>query len=197
MQGIFSRAPSATYERGFYETCNIGYRREALASVDGFDESYGPPRSGAPMWGEDTDLAWRAKAAGARTTFVADAEVWHDLKPGRLRDELADLPRRAGNVRLVKRHPGVRDSFESRWFVQSAHAPALATLVGLAFALRRPGRPLRWGLVAVAFIAWARHRAKYHAVRDWPRALPQWFVVDTADAAVMAAASVRERTLLL
>src|SRR3954451_14776921 len=139
MRGIFSRAPTATYERGFYETCNIGYRRDVLVSVDGFDERYGP-RDGAPVWGEDTDLAWRAKAAGATTTFVADAVVWHDLKPGRLRDELTTLPRRAGNVRLVKRHPGVRGGFESRWFVQSAHAPMLATLAGLAFALRRPRR---------------------------------------------------------
>src|SRR4051794_1559353 len=196
MRGIFSRAPSATYERGFYETCNIGYRRDVLASVDGFDERYGP-RGGAPVWGEDTDLAWRAKAAGATTTFVADAVVWHDLKPGRLRDELADLPRRAGNVTLVKRHPGVRDSFESRWFVQAAHAPVLASLAALAFALRRPRRRARWAFVGMALLAWARHRAKYHAARDWPRAMPQWFVVDAADAAVMAAASVRERTLLL
>ena len=194
--GIFSRAPTATHERGFYETCNIGYRREAIVAIGGFDEGFGA-RRGAPTWGEDTDLAWRAKADGATTTFVAGAVVWHDMKPGRLRDELADLPRRAGNVQLVKRHPGVRASYESRWFVQAAHAPALGTVVALAGALRRPRRPARWLLVAACFAAWSRHRGAYHPKRDWPRALPQWFVVDVADVAVMAAASVRHRTLLL
>jgi glycosyltransferase involved in cell wall biosynthesis len=195
-QGIFSRAPQATYERGFYETCNIGYRVAALAAVGGFDEGFGP-RRGAPTWGEDTDLAWRAKEAGARSTFVPDAVVWHDMKPGRLRDELADLPRRGGNAVLVKRHPGVRDSFESRWFVQAAHAPALGTVAALAFAVRRPRRLLRWVVVAGLFGAWTRHRGVYNPKRDWLRTLPQWFVVDVADTAVMAAASARNRTLIL
>ena len=196
MRGMFSRAPTATYERGFYETCNVGYRVTTLDAVGGFDERFGP-RRGAPIWGEDTDLAWRAKEAGATTTFVTDAVVWHDMKPGRLRDELADLPRRAGNVRLVKRHPGVRVGFESRWFVQSAHAPMLATLAALVAALLRPSAARRWLLVTGCAVAWARHRAVYHPRRDWPLALPQWFVVDAADVAVMAAASARERTVLL
>jgi hypothetical protein len=195
-RGIFSRAPTATSERGFYETCNMGYRRDVIAAVDGFDEGFGA-RRGAPTWGEDTDLAWRAKAEGATTTFVADAVVWHDMKPGRLRDELRDLPRRAGNVRLVARHPGVRASYESPWFVQSAHAPALGAVVALAGALHRPRRFVRWLLFVACFAAWTRHRGAYHPKRDWPRALPQWFVVDAADVAVMAAASVRHRTLLL
>jgi glycosyltransferase involved in cell wall biosynthesis len=196
MRGIFSRAPQASYERGFYETCNIGYRREAIAAVGGFDETFGP-RRGRPTWGEDTDLAWRAKEAGASSTFVADAVVWHDMSPGRLRDELAGLPRRGGNATLVKRHPGVRDSFESRWFVQAAHGPALGAVVATAAAVRRPRALVRW-LVAAGFLAaWARHRGAYNPKREWPRTLPQWFVVDTADVAVMAAASVRARTLLL
>jgi glycosyltransferase involved in cell wall biosynthesis len=196
MRGIFSRAPQASYERGFYETCNIGYRTATLATVDGFDEGFGP-RRGRPTWGEDTDLAWRAKEAGARTTFVGGAVVWHDMTSGRLRDELADLPRRGGNALLVRRHPGVRHSFESPWFVQAAHAPALGTVAATAAALLRPRSLARWLAAAAFFAAWARRRGAYNPKREWPRTLPQWFVVDVADVAVMAVASARNRSLLL
>jgi glycosyltransferase involved in cell wall biosynthesis len=202
--GWFSGAPQNDYERGFYETCNIGYRTETLAAIDGFDERFGARRLRrtrttyvAPVWGEDTDLAWRAKARGALTTFVTDAVVWHDLKPGRMQDALADLPRRGGNAFLVKRHPGVRASFESPWFVQSAHAPALGSVCALIAALRSPRSLTRWFLAVGLIGIWARDRGRYFPKRSWPRALPPWFIVDVADVAVMAAASARNRTLLL
>lgn len=204
MLGWFSRAPQNDHERGFYETCNMGYRAETLEAVGGFDERFGARRPWcggdrymSPRWGEDTDLAWRAKEAGAQTAFVASALVWHDMKAGRLRDELADLPRRQGSALLVKRHPGVRSSFESRWFVQSAHAPALGGAAALLYALAAPGRLPRWLLAAGLLGAWSRHRGAYYPKRLWPRTLPQWFLVDLADAATMAVASVRHRTLLL
>ncbi len=201
--GWFSRAPQNDDERGLYETCNIAYRRATLASVEGFDERFGPTTSFrgrasvAPVWGEDTDLAWRAKERGARTTFVVEAIVWHDLKPGRFRDELADLRRRGTAAYLVKRHPGVRMSYDSPWFVQAAHRPALLATAALGAVLMNPRRPLAWALAGSCVAAWARHRSVYFPPRLWFRTLPQWFVVDVADVSVMALASIRHRTLLL
>ena len=60
-------------------TANCAYRREVLASLGGFDESF-PAASG-----EDTDLTMRAQAAGHRMRIVDGALVLHDhpdhLKP--------------------------------------------------------------------------------------------------------------------
>src|SRR2546429_543820 len=66
--GRFGWAPETTEERGFYETYNIAYRRDVLAQANGFDEGWRidfPAKRSyrAPTWGEDTDLALRAKKA--------------------------------------------------------------------------------------------------------------------------------------
>ncbi len=203
--GWFAWAPETSADRGFYETCNIGYRRAALAMVNGFDEAWriddcaGPlaARSEAPVWGEDTDLALRVQRAGGTTVFVPDAVVWHDLKPGRFRDMLADMPRRGGVVLAVKRHPELRDELESRWFTQQTHAWYLGALVGAALVLGDIRSPARWAAGAALAWPWARRRAVFYPRRAWPRVLPQWFVVDGAELVVMAAASARYRTLLL
>lgn len=201
--GWFAWAPEVSSEGGFYETCNIGYRRAVLDAVGGFDESFRPRRSSrssryvAPVWGEDTDLALRAKSRGATSAFVDDAVVWHDVKPGRLRDRLADLPRRGGTVALVKRHPSLRARLESRWFVQRAHASALVGVVAVVIAVRSRGRSIPWAMTAGILAVWARQRGVHYPMRAWPRVLPQWLAVDLAEVAVLAAASLRERTLLL
>jgi glycosyltransferase involved in cell wall biosynthesis len=203
--GWFSWAPETDSDGPFYETCNMGYRRTVLEEIGGFDESFLPlrPRRASrgayvpPVWGEDTDLALRAKAAGATSVFVGDAVVWHDVKPGRLRDRLRDLPRRSGTVHLVKRHPQLREELESRWFVQRAHGTALASAVAIGHAVRRRGRPTRWVVAALLVAVWARERGVHYPPRVWARVLPQWFVVDLVEVGVLAAASARERTLLL
>jgi len=53
-------------------TANCAYRREVLATLGGFDESF-PSASG-----EDTDLTLRAQAAGYRMCLVDRALVLHD-----------------------------------------------------------------------------------------------------------------------
>ena len=47
----------------WFETCNIVYEAELLERLDGFDEAF------AEALGEDTDLGWRALAAGAGHTL--------------------------------------------------------------------------------------------------------------------------------
>jgi GT2 family glycosyltransferase len=202
--GYFAWAPEANSERGFYETCNIGYRRDTLASVDGFDEVFlarpgrrGSSRVVAPLWGEDSDLALRAKDAGARSAFAGEAVVWHDVKPGGLRDRLRDVPRRRGMVLAVKRHPALRNRFESRWFLQRTHAYIAGGAVAGVLIAFRPTSPWRWLLGATFGVAWARRRSRDYPARVWHKALPQWLLVDTAEVAVLAVASARQRTLFL
>ena len=73
--GPFSRTLTIEHEDGFYQTCNIAYRRHVLEEAGGFDEAF---RFAA---GEDTDLAWRAREAGAKTAFLDDAVVRHTVRP--------------------------------------------------------------------------------------------------------------------
>ena len=199
--GPFAWAPEATSEVGFYETCNIGYRRSVLDAHEGFDEtvhrSWDGKGGGAGVWGDDTDLALRAKRAGATSVFVAEAVVWHDVKPGRLRDRLADLPRRRGLVLLLKRYPEQRDRYELPWFSSRAHAYLVGSALGALVIAARPRSLLGWLVVAVGMSKWARMRGVYYPRRQWPRFLPQWFVVDVTEIALFAQASAKHRTLFL
>jgi len=48
-------------------------RRELFERLDGFDEDMF-------LYGEDTDLSWRAKLAGWRTLYTPDSVVFHDYR---------------------------------------------------------------------------------------------------------------------
>jgi GT2 family glycosyltransferase len=50
--------------------CNMSFRREALAAVDGFDARYRAA-------GDDVDLCWRLQEAGGKIGFHAAAMDWH------------------------------------------------------------------------------------------------------------------------
>lgn len=126
--GAFSRSVEITGEDGFYETCNIAYRREWLERLGGFDESF-------RLTGEDTDLAWRARKAGARTTFVDDAVVYHEVSASDWRSHVRDKFRWGDVPLTVKRHPHLRtEIYAGRWFWRPSHRKALAALGGLVVA---------------------------------------------------------------
>jgi glycosyltransferase involved in cell wall biosynthesis len=198
--GYFAWAPTATFESGFYETCNIAYRRTLLEQLNGFDERFAhedTERVQLAVWGDDMDLALRAKRNGATVAFVDGAVVLHDVKPGRLKDRLADIPRRRGLVLVLKRFPEHRAMTETRWFSSPAHAYLLGAAAAGTVVARRPTSLFRWALVLGLLGQWARVRGVYYARREWPRALPQWFVVDVTEIAHFARASVRHRTFFL
>jgi len=50
--------------------CNMAFRREALAAIDGFDVRYRAA-------GDDVDLCWRLQQRGGRIGFHAGAMDWH------------------------------------------------------------------------------------------------------------------------
>jgi len=98
--GPFGHTVEVLQETGFYETCNIAYRRDWLECLAGFEESF-------YYYGEDTDLAWRAKKAGARTVFLPDAVVHHEWKR---ETDARFFTRRTlwhwrGIARFVRKHP--------------------------------------------------------------------------------------------
>jgi GT2 family glycosyltransferase len=50
--------------------CNMAFRREALAAINGFDPMYRKA-------GDDVDVCWRLQQAGHWITFAPGAFVWH------------------------------------------------------------------------------------------------------------------------
>lgn len=57
--------------------CNMSFSRQAIESINGFDEDYVKP-----AYGEDTDLVWRFKMAGYRFCSLRNMAVqyhlWHN-----------------------------------------------------------------------------------------------------------------------
>jgi len=193
--GPFSRTLRIEREDGFYQTCNLAYRREILQLTGGFDEEFRHPA------GEDTELAWRALEAGAAAVFVSAALVHHDVRPSSLAAALRDTPRWGSVVLAVRKHPALRQRMHSRWFWRAAHPPALAAAAGLAVLALSRGRG-RLLLGAALLVPYTRYRLVTEQLpRTGPRRrvalLPAALLVDAAEVAVCAAASVRERSLLL
>jgi GT2 family glycosyltransferase len=192
--GPFSRTVETTREWGFYETCNMGYRRDVLERAGGFDERFRYP------FGEDTDLAWRAKEQGAQSTFAADALVYHDISPSSFVAKLKDLPRREGLVLAVRAHPELRSRFPRRFFWQRSHPPAVLAAIGLAVAAVTPATRWRWLLVLYLVRPYLLYRMRDAPVGErgsWPVVIPLTLVSDLTEIGVLAAASVRYRTLVL
>lgn len=84
-------------------TANCAYRRDVLAALGGFDETF------SAASGEDTDLTVRAQAAGYRMRLLDTAVVLHD-HPDRLRPILRTYLKHGRSRRLV-----VDSNPSSRW----------------------------------------------------------------------------------
>jgi cellulose synthase/poly-beta-1,6-N-acetylglucosamine synthase-like glycosyltransferase len=192
--GPFARTMEVRSETGYYQTCNVGYRRSVLQAVDGFDDE---------LWqaGEDIDLAIRAVAAGASTAFCSQAVVHHDVRPSSLRAQLRGTPRWAGVVLAVRKQPVLRERLFHRVLWKRAHAPAVVAAAGLlALVAGRSASARAAG--AIALLPYVRHRL---AIEPLPHTdptervalLPHALVADLAEVAVLAAASARYRCLVL
>jgi hypothetical protein len=172
-------------ENGLYETCNISYRKTWLERVDGFDPAF-------RRAGEDADLAWRAKAAGATSTFVPEALVYHDVDRFSWRRELRNTRSWAGVLLLVQRHPHLRRRFGEGRAWRGAHRPVLVAAAGVVLAgLGAVGRrPIvaALGVAATAPYAWYRFHIepKGTSRRERLQALLPLFTIDLSEVAVIA-----------
>lgn len=193
--GPWSHTVEVLEENGFYETCNMGYHRSVLVRLGGFDEAFRRP------YGEDADLAWRAREAGIGTAFASDAVVFHDVSSSSWYAYIRGLDRREALVRVASHHPRFRANFPAPWFTRSTHPAALGAAGTLALLATRRLRPGTWLLAGAAV-------AKYYdTVRTtrrgpssrakWAYVLPLALVADLTEVAILARASLRHRTLLI
>lgn len=171
----------------YYQTCNILYPRELLERLGGFDaESF-------PVAGEDTDLAWRAKEAGAATVFAPGAQVFHAVNEIGWRGRLRVAWRWRTMLPVYQRHPGARERvFTKRIFWKPWHYALLRAL--LAPLLPRRLRPLRVWLIA-PYVDSLVLRARNEHARPWQ--VPLLVAEDGVEIAAAAYASVRYRMLVL
>lgn len=191
--GPWSRTQRVEAENGFYQTCNMAYRRDVLDALGGFREDFSGPRTA----GEDTDLAWRARAAGYRSGFAPAALVHHVVWASSYREFLRDRRRRAMVVQVIKFHPDSRRLAYRRWFYRPSHVRTLGLLAALgAAALVRRWLPAAL-LAAMTGAYLARTRRSGRPVPERALHLVRVLTADTAEVAAFAASSVRYRTLLL
>jgi len=203
-RGAFSHVIHIEDEDGFFATCNIAYKRDLLERLDGFDEAIRYRSAGrrqSPVYGEDTELGLRARAAGARVRFEPEALVLHEVWPSSFRARLQKARRVESIPGLIRRHPALRQQLYWRWFYQPWHPPALLAAAGVALALA-PGASWWRRLVGLACcLPYADNRTRRNAL--WTRRrhqvvlLPASLVADLYEVGILLRASIRERTLLI
>jgi GT2 family glycosyltransferase len=193
---------------GSFPTCNIAYPRALLERLGGFDETFRSP------YGEDTDLGQRALAAGGRGAYVPEALVHHAVHHQTLRAAVAERRRLAELARLARVHPQLRASPWDGHFWNSDHRLLLdaaiaaaglpAALAGSTRGARHPYRAAL-GLASAAAAAapalkyayFCRRRSRALAGDAGWRGAATWAMLDAAEMAMLAAGSVRHRSLLL
>ena len=186
--GPFSRTLQVE-DAGLFHTCNVGYPRELLERLGGFDERF---RHAA---GEDTELGLRAQESGAEVAFLPDAVVHHDVRPSSVRAAFREATKWADLPLVVATHPQTaRPLVHSRLWWRRTHPVAVLAAAGLLLGTRRP-------LAAAAALPWLRLRTGDAPVlarrRHWPWVLPVQLAVDLVEVGTLARGSVRHRKLLL
>lgn len=193
--GPFSRTLEVPEMDGYFQTCNVGFRREWLERADGFDLRFS--RSC-----EDSDLAWRMIEAGARAVFASEAIVHHDISSSDPLRLIRAAPRWGDIPLMVRVHPRVRDTLVRRVFWKPSHPYAIAAAAGMMLAATSRSTPGR-ALAAALVLPYVKFRLEDQPLpntgrrRRRLRLLPAALAVDLAEVGVLAAGSVRYRSLVL
>ena len=160
--GPWDRTVSVGAEIGLYETANLFLRRSVFERVGGFEKPFEVDLG--VHFGEDIWLAWRARRAGARSTFCPSAVVVHEVFPRGPADYLAELRRRRYFAEIAALVPELRETFFHRRVFLSARSAAFdLALAGAAAALlARSPLPLTAALpylrrVRADALAWRDH----------------------------------------
>jgi GT2 family glycosyltransferase len=188
MAAPHARTQSITPPVPWAQTCNVLYPRAVLEAASGFEEHMDA--------GEDTELALRARAAGAPYVGAPEVLTHHAVEAGSLRGKLRTVPRWRGLALVVRRHPEVRRHLVGGIFWRASHALLPVAALGLLRARRTHGLSL---LAAVPYVLAARGSYGPGA-RGQARALaevPGRAAVDAAEIVALARGSLEQRTLIL
>ena len=89
----------AGLQRSLFVTANCFYRREALASIGGFDPRF------EIAWREDSDVFFGMLERGLPLVYIPAAVVVHPVRPGRWGASVRQQRRNLFNALLYKKHP--------------------------------------------------------------------------------------------
>ena len=168
------------------ETCNIFYPRELLERLGGFDESI--------RVGEDLELGWAARRAGAQPVFEPAALVEHAVVEVDAITSLRRVWRWDDVVRPFARYPELRRERLMRGvFWNWSHWLIVRALAGLPFLRSRLGLPvalwLAWPLL-VYEVRNARRSGR-------PELAPFWLLRDLVEMAAIVRGAIRYRAPML
>jgi GT2 family glycosyltransferase len=171
----------------YYQPANILYPTGLLERLGGFDaEAF-------PHVGEDTDLAWRAIAAGARVEWAPDALVHHAVTDLGRAGKLRLAARWTESIRLFARHPALRaEHLTYGVFWKGTHYLLVRFL--LALALRRHTRWLALWLGA-PYVRNLLLRGKHEG--GGPLAAPSYLAYDVVELVAVLRGAARYRTLVI
>lgn len=168
------------------ETCNVLYPRALLERLGGFDER--------AVAGEDMDLGFRAREAGARHVAAPDAVVFHAVVAVTLAGYIRSGLKWRYMPLQAKLHPGVRRRMPLRVFWVPEHALVTLAVAGVLGAARHP-------LAGVLVVPWLKHRYRHGGRRLGPvlhlLETPGRTARELAEIATFAWGSARYRTLVL
>lgn len=188
LAGPFSRTVTVHAAGPTFPTCNVFYPRALLERVGGFDEeTFSVPG------GEDTDLAWRAIATGARPTFASGAQAFHAVAPLGPIGKLRVAFRWTETMRTFARHPELRrQQLTYRLFWKGSHYLLVRALTALLVPRRH--RLLR---------AWLARPYLFHLLDrgrvegGGPLMAPYFLLHDLVELAAVLRGAVRYRTPVL
>jgi GT2 family glycosyltransferase len=194
--------PPIRTESPLYPTANIFYRKTVFDELGGFDVDFGAFSWRTPLGGEDTDLAWRLRAAGYSYHFAPDMLVEHQASPRKPHGWLLDAMRPGVIPRLVALHPSLRRSL--LWqgiFFDRAQATFYLGITGVIVAVIGRRSPIGW-IGILAWLPWlwqlrGHYRGALGTLRRWPVAAGQVFfllAMFIVQSASLLLGSLRERT---
>jgi glycosyltransferase involved in cell wall biosynthesis len=189
----FDRSLSVRRQSPFFETANLFVRRAVFERTGGFEAPLGDV--GGRPFGEDLWFGWRARRAGARVAFSAEARVQHAVFRSSMRQYVAERSRRRLFPAMVARVPELRhDLCFARVFLDPRSAAFDAALAGAlaAAAMQRPAP-----LAAAAPYAWLTLRDAVSWRRHGPERLAGSVAADAVGCAALALGSARARTAVL
>jgi glycosyltransferase involved in cell wall biosynthesis len=172
-----------------FSTCNMFYPRRLLEQLGGFDAA------AFPTVGEDTNLAWRARAAGAEPVFAKEAANQHAVVQLDVRSALRRCWSWGRAVQLYVLHPELRrQRLLYRVFWNWQHWTAARMVLALAL----PQSRALWPLKAWLARPWLDDRGRDPVSGAPAPARAAWFALaDGVEMAAMLRGSVRHRTLVL
>jgi Glycosyl transferase family 2 len=188
--GPFASPVSVTEETGLYDAGNLFVSRALFDRLGGFEADDSDALT------EDTWFGWRARRAGAATSFCAEAVSHRPAGALEPLEHLEEATRRRAVPGAVGRLPELRDTLLHRRLFLSPRTMKLdLALAGLALAAgRRSKLPL---LAAVPYALELRRHAKERGGEDWKHVAAIDGATDLLTAAALLHGSIETRTPVL